>query len=948
MTSGSGRRAVAAGATALAAFLFLTSVAVFPALAALPVPITVQEALVAGAAGLARTAGPVSVGIPLEEAQGITSVSQLGLTGAAAGQFRELARYPSGAIRWVLVDYQSDLAAGGSSASVSLTNGAGNFGGSDLATDQGTSIQIATGAATFTIRKSPFRLFDQVSVGATSLVTAGGEGVVAIDPSGGRFTSANDAGASVTIEENGPVRAVVRATGTLKNGAGTRLCEYLVRLHFYKGKSYARAWVSLRNARAANVSAFAFKSAEVVVPLSPGPSLRFTTATSRGTVTDALASGETMYLYQAYSTQDGIPENAYTNAPMVISGTTFAQNGVEVRKVGGTIYQALSGNAADYALGWASLEDGTGRGITLGMRWMSALWPAGFELAGDGSARIELFSKRNSKTSIKFAWGAYETRELFFDFHATAPANRNTALYEMQYPLSGRAPMAQYSAAGAIYGETKLVSANDQQRWFTAHGGTSPSLANLTPGFYRYKAWGAGGGGNQMDFAFVDMIDWIRTGNGGFLAEGERNSLYKADTAVRHSDGFDYTANQIDPGDEGSGVNLGTFNGRIFDFEHPHWISVPIAYYMTGNELYHEAFLDYGEWKHGMADGVTPYYYKPLQTFGDGGMRGWSRYYRDFALLWDITRDPRYWSDLSTMTTATLASRDTPGSGLPAGRNLDRGYMWQSWNGYVTPRLVSDFMTVQIHFEAMWEGLRLMREANDPRAQAMEDYLLGLADFIYNEFYFDVGSGSTQFGYVYAYYLDQVNDATNPYWSEGFRPISSARALTLAYNLTGDAKYLTRAAKLLVGDIQYVTVRTPSDPASEAMMQTDLYRPVTGWFTVPGVAATSVGSGSYQLSWTVPPGTTGYRIKAADRTIVPWLGFNQATRAYQFPPASNVAWFAAGDAPGTVPAPLAPGSVQTVTVSGLDPAKSWKFAVRYTTNVVDTTPPAPPSNLMAR
>jgi hypothetical protein len=241
-----------------------------------------------------------------------------------------------------------------------------------------------------------------------------------------------------------------------------------------------------------------------------------------------------------------------------------------------------------------------------------------------------------------------------------------------------------------------------------------------------------------------------------------------------------------------------------------------------------------------------------------------------------------------------------------------------------------------------------MREANDPRAQAMEDYLLGLADFIYNEFYFDVGSGSTQFGYVYAYYLDQVNNATNPYWSEGFRPISSARALTLAYNLTGDAKYLTRAAKLLIGDIQYVTVRTPSDPASESMMQTDLYRPVTGWFTVPGLTATSVGSGAYQLSWTVPPGTTGYRIKAADRTIVPWLGFNQATRAYQFPPASNVAWFAAGDAPGTVPAPLAPGTVQTVTVSGLDPAKSWKFAVRYTTNVVDTTPPAPPSNLMAR
>lgn len=946
MTSGSGSVRRAAARFALTLILLLPTGAARVAHAALPVPITVQEELVPGVAGMARTAGPVSVGIPLEESQGITSVAQLGLSGAGAAQFRELARYPSGALQWVLVDFQSDLAAGGSSASVSLTSGAGNFGGTNLATDQGTSILISTGAATFTVGKTPFRLFNQVTVGTSSLVAAGGEGVVAVDGSGVRFTSANDTGASVVLEENGPVRAVVRASGTLKNASGTRLCEYLVRLHFYRGKSYARAWVSLRNARAP-ASTFTLRSAEVVVPLAPGPGFRFTTATSRGTASDALASGETMYLYQAYSTQNGLPENAYANAPMVISGTTFAQNGVEVRKVGGTIYQALTGNPADYAAGWASMEDATGRGVTLGMRWMSALWPAGFELAGDGSARIELFSKRNSKTSFKFAWGAYETRELFFDFHAAAPSNRAAALYEMQYPLSGRAPVAHYAASGAIYGETRLVSANDQQRWFTAHGAASPSLANPTPGFFRYHAWGTGGGGNQMDFAFVDLIDWIRTGNGGFLAQGERNSLYKADTSVRHSDGFDYNTNQIDPGEEGSGTNLGTFNGRIFDFEHAHWISLPIAYYLTGNELYHEAFVDFGEWKHAMADGVSPFYYRPLTLFGDGGMRGWSRYYRDFALLYDATRDPRFWSDLNAMTNGLLASRDQPGSALPAGRNLDRGYVWMAPGNYQLPRAMSDFMTVQIHFEAMWEGLRLLRQANDPRAQALEDYLLGLADFMYNEFYFDVGSGSTQFGYLYNYYLDQTNNSTNPYWAEGFRPISSCRAFTLAFLLTGDAKYLARAGKLLIGDIGYVTVRTPTDLASEAFMTTDLYRPVTGWYTLPGVTATSVGSGAYQLSWTVPPGTTGYRIKAADRTIVPWLGFNQAARSYQFPPAGNVAWFAAADVAGE-PAPLAPGSVQTVTLSGLDPAKSWKFAVRYTTNVVDTTPPAPPSNLMAR
>jgi len=935
-------------ATAAIAALTAASLPASPARAALPVPITVQETLLPGVTGLARSAGPVTVGIPLEESQGITSVSQLGLSGASAGQFRELARYPGGAIQWVLVDFQSDVAAGANSAAVSLTSGGGNFGGADLATDQGTSISIATGTATFTVRKSPFRLFDQVAVGATSLVSAGSEGVVVVDGAGGRFTSANDTGASVAIEENGPVRAVVRASGTLKSSTGARLCEYLVRLHFFRGKSYVRAWVSLRNAKASPATAFTFRNAEVVVPLAPGPGLRFTTATSRGTATDALASGETMYLYQAYSTVNGDPENAYANAPMTISGTTFAQNGVEVRKVNGTIYQALTGSPADYAAGWASLEDAAGRGVTLGMRWMSVLWPAGFELAGDGSARIELFSKRNSKTSLKFAWGAYETRELFFDFHAAAPSSRSTALYEMQYPLGGRAPIAQYAAAGAIYGETKLVSSNDQDRWFTSHGATPPSLANITPRMLRYRYWPTGGGGNQMDFALADLIDWLRTGNGGFLAEGERNSLYKADTAIRHSDGFDFTANQINPGDEGGGTNLGTYNGRIFDGEHPHWISVPMAWYLTGNELFREATLDYGEFRQGMGDGAGWGWYAPLRVFGDGGMRGWGRYYRDYALLWDVTRDPRYWSDITTMTDLLLASRDVPGTATPAGRNLERGYLWQAPGNYQLPRMVSDFMTVQIHFEAMYEGLRLLRQANDARAVGLEDYLLGLADFMYNEFYFEVGSASTQFGYLYQYLLDQKNDGvSNSYWAEGFRPISSARAFTLAFLLTGDAKYLTRAGKLLVGDIDYVTQRTPTDPASQCFMATDLYRPVTGWYSLPGVTATSLGGGSYQLSWTVPPGTTGYRIKAADKTIVPWLGFNQGTRSYQFPPLNNIAWFAASDVTGE-PAPLAPGALQTVTLSGFDPAKSMKFAVRYTTNVVDTTPPAPPANLMAR
>ncbi len=888
------------------------------------------------------------MGIPLEENNGITSVTQLGLIGAAAGQFRELARWPSGALKWVLVDYQTDVPAGGSDASVTLVNGGGNFGGTSLATDGGSSILVNTGTASFTIRKGVFRFFDQIVVGGSALLSVGGEGLALSDASGVRFTSANDATPSVTVEENGPVRAVVAASGSLKNASGARLCDYLVRLHFYRGKSFVRAWVTLRNARAAYPTPFTFNSAEVVVPLSLGSGQRFTTATSRGTVSDNLGATETAYLFQAYSTVNGSGENVYANAPMVHSGSSFDQSGVEVRKVGGTIYQGLTGNAGDYAHGWAALEDNTGKGATVGLRWMSAFWPAGFELSGDGTARVELFSKRNSKTGIKFAWGAYESREIFFHFYTSPPPNRQETLYEMQYPLSGRAPLSQYAAAGAIYGETKLVSTSEQQSWFSQHGSTSPSLDNITPSFWRYHWWSTGGGGNQTDFALIDLIDFLRTGHGGFLAQGERNTLFKTDTAVRHSDGFDYFTNQIDTGDEGNGANQGAMNAVIFDFGHSHWVSIPIAYYLTGNELYREATVDYGEWKDGMADGNWPNYYEPLSILGDGNMRIWSRYYRDFAILWDLTRDQRYWSKVDRMTGMVLQSRDVPGSVLPAGRNLERGYMWMAHVGYSLPRFISDFFTVQIHCEAIWEGLRVLREVGDPRVEDFEDYLLGLADFIYNEFYFETGVQRREYGFLYSYTLDTPNTSSNPYWAEGFRPISSSRPFTFAYLQTGDPRYLDRQAKLLIGDTGYVTNRTPTDWPSQAYMATDLNRPpTTGWRTVPGVSVASFGGGGYRLSWTVPAGTTAFKIKYSEKPIVEWLGFNQDTRTYAFSPSTNTAWFAAANLTNE-PAPAVEGTVQTVTLSGFDPSKTYHFAVKYATTVVDLIPPSPPFGLQAR
>src|ERR1039458_2829202 len=109
--------------------LLLTTLAfsAAPAVAALNVTLTVQEAIYAGVPGIARTNEPFCQGVPLADSQGISSTSVLALTGASAGQFRVLGVWPSGNAKWVEVcGIIPSLNAGGT-ATVALTDtGAGN------------------------------------------------------------------------------------------------------------------------------------------------------------------------------------------------------------------------------------------------------------------------------------------------------------------------------------------------------------------------------------------------------------------------------------------------------------------------------------------------------------------------------------------------------------------------------------------------------------------------------------------------------------------------------------------------------------------------------------------------------------------------------------------------------------------------------------------------------
>ena len=168
--------------------------------AAVTVPLTVREALYAGStSGVARTNEPLTVGVPLPDSAGITNTNVLGLTGATAAQFTVEGKWPDGNIKWVKVRaIVPSLNAGGTGTVTLTSSGSGNVGGSNLATDNGSTISIATGTATFTIKKANFNVVDQVVIGSTTVIASGkSQGLVIIGPrsdpgvSGKRYLSAH-------------------------------------------------------------------------------------------------------------------------------------------------------------------------------------------------------------------------------------------------------------------------------------------------------------------------------------------------------------------------------------------------------------------------------------------------------------------------------------------------------------------------------------------------------------------------------------------------------------------------------------------------------------------------------------------------------------------------------------------------------------------------------------
>jgi len=181
----------------------------------------------------ARTLQPVTSGIPF--AQGVlANVSKVRLLKGGAeipAQFLRTAFWPDGSVRWLLVDFQVDLPASGTASLTLRTGKAPQSVQGITVSDQSGQIVVNTRATKFTFKKSEF------AVGGLRFeVTAKGKTSRAVPASDGW-----------TVEEKGPVKAVLCVDGGWTPTLLNTLVGFRARLVFYRDRSDVRVFLTFRN-----------------------------------------------------------------------------------------------------------------------------------------------------------------------------------------------------------------------------------------------------------------------------------------------------------------------------------------------------------------------------------------------------------------------------------------------------------------------------------------------------------------------------------------------------------------------------------------------------------------------------------------------------------------------------------------------------------------------------
>jgi len=545
---------------------------------------------VASRTGWLSTAVPVTSGVPMSK--GLCSSENVLRVQTGAGvdvpaQFRVLSRWSDNSIRWVLVDFLANTTTGG--VYRLNTGGSGSATGTNMSVINGaSSITVSTGALTFTVSKTAFRLFESVLIDRDG---AGGVNDECLDTAALRGVVVNDLGTdylmnqitpdSITVEEQGPLRTCIRVEGRHRNTpGGSDKLRYIVRIHAYNDQPFVRVVYSYKNMQnhSATNSGAASEAAQLAsyvqadsialqLPMNFGGSPICMFVGDSGTHQNTLTAAQTATQFQNYLGGYDVTDSENQPQPgAYVAGTgdgsgdtltnvwpTQADNQIGYSMSGGVI--TGTGGKAPGAMQMAFGASGNNLRVTAAMRNFWQEYPHALTAQGNGVLKMEFWPSLAWKLQV--FEGVMKTHEAALSFERQAGVLSGTASTLANFlndpPFAACTP-SHYRASQAFghIGRTNatFTSVSAFNAGYQAY--ITPYLAELSRHFtdlfsdltdgngsaigHQYGYWNFGDAKNIDGSGAWDNQDYGigRACFSWFAASAAREMLYLGDMTSRH------------------------------------------------------------------------------------------------------------------------------------------------------------------------------------------------------------------------------------------------------------------------------------------------------------------------------------------------------------------------------------------------------------------------------
>lgn len=478
------------------------------AVEAIDVPLTTKETH-----GFTRRSEHVSVGAPLPRGavKDTARLAVLDADGRAVpAQFTQLAAWPDGSTKWVLVDFAADCTANGTAAYRLADSAAPPPAARPLkVSDAGGRVTIETGPMRAVLNRNAFDLFESVSLdhdrdGAFSdtervLIAAG---IRVTDARGREYSARQGKVKSFEVEARGPVRATVAVKGTLADAGGEGYLDYTLRLHFYEGSGVVRAFFTLENPANANplpgnhwvlgrAGSRTFEDASLRMQLRFDGPAQMSVGDGREDILDRAVLTGKGGIYQDSSGGENWFHRNHMNAegkiPLRFQGARVFLDGVEP-------YGRKRPDA------WLHVADRR-FGVAAAVRHFWQNFPKALSAEPDGWVRVALWPEE-SAAPHELQGGEIKTHEMAFFFH-TGPQG------------SDRAENRVATAMGAFHQPLRFTAPPD---WYLASGffgDAVPHEPGRFPLFERYQQAGVASEGRNLfsDNEQIDEYGWRNFGD---------------------------------------------------------------------------------------------------------------------------------------------------------------------------------------------------------------------------------------------------------------------------------------------------------------------------------------------------------------------------------------------------------------------------------------------------